>query len=132
MLMAPTETKNYDFNNVNLENFDLYGVLKHKRYTLTALDNLYKFNQDYLTAIHNMEKNNETFDYVPIHSRIASLSNNVTNNLIIKNSDELNKFLSLIRISTRLLRKSVVNNDLETLEASLSTLEYNVKLLNLF
>jgi len=131
MLMPPTETKNIDFINVNLNNFDLYGVLKNKRYTLTALDNLYKFNQEYLTAIHEIEKGNEDFDYYPYHSKIASLSNHITNNLIIQNPEELNQFLSLIRISTRLLRKSLENNDLETLETSLSTLEYNINLLNI-
>ena len=44
--MPPTEIKNINFNNVNLNNFDLYCVLKNKRYTLTALDNLYKYNQE--------------------------------------------------------------------------------------
>ena len=129
--MPPTEIKNINFNNVNLNNFDLYCVLKNKRYTLTALDNLYKYNQEYLTAIHEIEKDNEEFDYYPYHSKIASLSNKMTNKLIIQNSEELNKFLSLIRISTRLLKKSLENNDLETLEISLSTLEYNINLLNI-
>lgn len=67
--MIPTETKGYDFNNVNLKNFDLFGVLKNKRYTLTALDNFYKFNQEYLTAIHELNKSNKTFNYEPYHSK---------------------------------------------------------------
>lgn len=128
--MTPIGTKNQDFDNINLKNYDIYTLLKNKRYTLTALDNLYKYNQEYLIALHNLEENDEYFDYEPYHAKIAKISNKITNNLNIKNSDELNKFLSLIRISMRLLRKSIDNKDLETLDVSFYTLEENIEQLN--
>lgn len=129
--LTPTEIKNQDFKNINLKNFELYNLLKNKRYTLTALDNLYKYNQEYLMTLHKMEEGDDSFDYEPYHSRIAVLSDKITNTLNIKNLEDLNKFLSLIRISTRLLRKSAENKDLETMDVSLSTLEQNINLLTI-
>ncbi|MBR0472558.1 MAG: hypothetical protein IJI98_07670 [Methanosphaera sp.] len=129
--MVTSKQVSYDFTNVNLKNFDLYGVFKHKRYTLTALDNLYKFSQEYLTALHDMKKKDEGFDYEPYHSRVAYFSNNVTHNLNISNLEDLNKFLSIIRISKRLLNKSITTQDFECLQTSFSTLEYNLEQLNI-
>ncbi|RAP49025.1 MAG: hypothetical protein BZ136_04095 [Methanosphaera sp. rholeuAM74] len=121
----------FEFNNIKLGNFDLCKLLKYRRYTLTALDNLYRFNQEYLMAIHSLEENNEEFDYEPYHSRILLFSNNVTEKLSIHSIDELNQFLSLIKVSDRLLKKGIASNDLECVETSFSTLEYNMKLLNI-